>query len=114
MTPPSEPLLSRRASLLKAGGLVAAAVGAGAWRVADDADAGTGPAAVAAGLVTCVLTPEQTVGPYYLDLDKIRRDITEGRAGTPLTLRMTVVDASTCRPIRNAAVDIWHCDASGL
>jgi protocatechuate 3,4-dioxygenase beta subunit len=23
------------------------------------------------------------------------------------------VDASTCKPIKNAAVDIWHCDAGG-
>ena len=69
-----------------------------------------GGAAVAAGLVSCVLTPEQTVGPYYLDLDKVRRDITEGRPGTALTLRPTVVNASTCKPIKNAAVDVWHCD----
>jgi protocatechuate 3,4-dioxygenase beta subunit len=31
----------------------------------------------------------------------------------PLTLRATVLDASSCRPIRGAAVDIWHCDAGG-
>ena len=29
----------------------------------------------------CVLTPELTEGPYYLDLDLMRRDITEGRPG---------------------------------
>jgi protocatechuate 3,4-dioxygenase beta subunit len=110
----TEQLLSRRASLLKAGGLVAAAVGAGVWKTAEEAGAGTGPAAVAAGLVTCVLAPEQTQGPYYLDGDKVRRDITEGRPGTPLSLRLTVVDASTCKPIRGAAVDVWHCDASGV
>jgi protocatechuate 3,4-dioxygenase beta subunit len=112
----SEQLLSRRASLLKAGGLVAAAVGAGVWKAADDADAagdGTGPAAVAAGLVTCVLTPEMTEGPYSLDGDKVRSDIREGRPGTLLTLRLTVVNASNCKPIKGASVDIWHCDASG-
>jgi protocatechuate 3,4-dioxygenase beta subunit len=112
----SEPRLSRRASLLKAGGLVAAAVGGGIWKATDDAEAagdGTGPAAVAAGLVTCVLTPEMTEGPYYLDGDKVRRDITEGKPGTALTLRLKVVDASSCRPIKGASVDIWHCDASG-
>src|SRR5438876_504308 len=27
--------------------------------------------------------------------------------------RATVLDASTCRPIKGAAVDIWHCDAGG-
>jgi protocatechuate 3,4-dioxygenase beta subunit len=30
-----------------------------------------------------------------------------------LTLRLGVVDAKTCKPIEGAAVDIWHCDASG-
>ncbi|OFW71501.1 MAG: hypothetical protein A2Y55_11245 [Actinobacteria bacterium RBG_16_68_12] len=25
-----------------------------------------------------------------------------------------MVDVSTCRPIRGAAVDIWHCDAGGV
>ncbi|MDX6631038.1 MAG: hypothetical protein QOH00_3284, partial [Gaiellales bacterium] len=30
-----------------------------------------------------------------------------------LTLRLTVVDASTCKPIKGAAVDIWHASAGG-
>jgi protocatechuate 3,4-dioxygenase beta subunit len=62
----------------------------------------------------CVLTPEQTEGPYYIAREKVRRNITEHRPGTPLTLRLTVVDAASCKPIRNAAVDIWHCDAGGI
>ena len=71
-------------------------------------------AAVASGLVTCVLTPEMTEGPYFVEGDKVRRNITEGKPGVPLALRLTVVDVSTCRPIRAAAVDIWHCDAGGV
>jgi Dioxygenase len=43
----------------------------------------------------------------------VRRNITEGKPGVPLTLRLGVVDASSCKPIRNAAVDVWHCDAGG-
>src|SRR5262245_11900695 len=69
--------------------------------------------ALAADEVSCVLTPEQTEGPYYIAGEKVRRNITEGRPGTPLTLRLTVVDARTCKPIKGAAVDIWHCDAAG-
>ena len=60
------------------------------------------------------LAPEQTEGPYYIDGEKLRRDITEGRPGVPLLLRLRVVDASTCKPIKGAAVDIWHCDALGV
>jgi protocatechuate 3,4-dioxygenase beta subunit len=32
----------------------------------------------------------------------------------PLLLRLKVVDASTCRPIKGAAVDVWHSDALGV
>ncbi|MET7622016.1 intradiol ring-cleavage dioxygenase [Streptomyces sp. NPDC005408] len=62
----------------------------------------------------CVLTPEQTEGPYYLDLETVRKNITEGKTGVPLTLRTTVIDTRTCAPIPNVAVDIWHCDAVGI
>ena|SRR6266566_1167951 len=106
--------ITRRASLAKVGGFVAAALGASAWKLGSAAESdGTGPAAVASGAVSCVLAPEQTEGPYYIANEKLRRNITEGRPGTPLTLRLRVVDASTCKPIKNAAVDVWHCDALG-
>jgi protocatechuate 3,4-dioxygenase beta subunit len=101
--------MDRRESLLRLGGLVAVALGWGAERAA-----GAGPAGVASGAVTCVLTPEQTEGPYYVANETLRRDITEGKPGTRLTLRTTLVDASTCKPIKGAAVDIWHCDALGV
>jgi protocatechuate 3,4-dioxygenase beta subunit len=102
--------ISRRGALSKLGGFAAVAFGATMWK--SDAE-GAGPDAVAAGLVTCVLTPEQTEGPYYVAGEKVRRNITEGRPGTPLTLRLKVVNASNCKPIKNAAVDVWHADALG-
>ena len=103
--------ISRRGALAKLGGFAAVAMGGTMWK--SDAE-GAGPDAVASGLVTCVLTPEQTEGPYYVAGEKVRRNITEGRPGTPLTLRLKVVNVSNCKPIRNAAVDIWHTDALGV
>ena len=100
--------LTRRSTLLRLGGLIAAGLGV------DALQAGAGPAAVAAGSVRCVLTPEQTEGPYYIPNEKVRRNITEGKPGVPLALHATVVDASTCKAIPGAAVDIWHCDAGGV
>jgi protocatechuate 3,4-dioxygenase beta subunit len=90
--------LSRRTTLVRAGGLAAAALGA---------------ASLPADAVACVLAPEMTDGPYYLPNEKLRRTITEGLPGAPLNLRLTVVDAATCKPIKGAAVDIWHCSAGG-
>jgi Dioxygenase len=104
--------ISRRASLASLGGLVAGAVGLGGWRAVEDA--GAGPAAVEAGLVTCVLAPEQTEGPYYVDDAAMRRNVTEGKPGVALTLRLAVVNASSCKPIKGASVEIWHCDAAGV
>ena len=101
--------LSRRQSLVAAGGLIAAAL------IPEAASAaGSGPAAVASGAVSCVLAPEMTEGPYYVPAEKVRSNITEGKPGAPLDLRLTVVDASTCRPIKSAVVDIWHADALGV
>ncbi len=100
-----------RSSLLRVAGLAAGALGLASWKAAS-ADGG-GPAAVESGAVTCVLTPKQTEGPYYIDGQRLRRNITEGRPGTPLVLRLRVVDASTCKPIKGAVVDVWHCDALG-
>src|SRR5215213_8268876 len=106
--------LTRRGSLVRLGGLFAAVLGAGGLAKAADSDAaGEGPAGIASGAVACVLTPEQTEGPYYIDGEKLRRNITEGRPGTPLTLRLKVVNASSCKAIHGAVVDIWHADAAG-
>jgi protocatechuate 3,4-dioxygenase beta subunit len=72
------------------------------------------PGKSGAASVSCILTPEQTEGPYYIAGERLRRNITDGHPGAPMLLRMTVVDAATCRPIKNAAVDVWHADAAGV
>ena len=108
----NERRMSRRASLASLGGLVAGAAGLAGLRETEEA--GAGPAGVSSGLITCVLAPEQTEGPYYVDDAALRRDVREGRPGVLLTLRLTVVNASSCKPIKGAAVEIWHCDAGGV
>jgi protocatechuate 3,4-dioxygenase beta subunit len=111
--------ITRRGSLVKLGGFLAAALATGGTKIdlsegATDAREGAGPAGVASGEITCVLTPELTEGPYYIANEKLRRNITEGKPGTALTLKLKVVNASTCKPIKGAAVEIWHADASGV
>jgi protocatechuate 3,4-dioxygenase beta subunit len=98
-----------RGSLLKLAGAFGAALGLGSVKGSWP----SGEPALASDAVACVLTPEQTEGPYYIANEKVRRNIAEGRPGMPLTLRLAVVDAKTCKPLKGAAVDIWHCDASG-
>lgn len=111
--------LDRRHALLELGGLAAGALGAGLaggrLLATGEAEAASfGPRAVASGLVRCVLAPEQMEGPFYVEDALVRRDITEGKPGVSLELRLTVIDASTCAPIPGAIVDVWHCDAAGV
>ncbi|MFD7446917.1 intradiol ring-cleavage dioxygenase [Streptomyces sp. NPDC059909] len=105
--------MSRRRVLL-AGGAAVAAAGIGAVAVTTASAGEDSKRAEATGEACYKLTSETTEGPYYIDADKIRKDITEGKEGIPLTLRLKVIDAETCKPLRNAAVDIWHCDALGI
>ncbi|MCX4763529.1 intradiol ring-cleavage dioxygenase [Streptomyces sp. NBC_01275] len=109
--------LTRRKVVVAGAGAVAA-VGVGgslaAGAFAGEAKGKKATASASAGEVCYKLTSETTEGPYYIDADKLRRDITEDKEGIPLTLSLKVIDSETCKPIRNAAVDVWHCDALGI
>ncbi|MEU5032160.1 intradiol ring-cleavage dioxygenase [Streptomyces milbemycinicus] len=114
--------MSRR-RMIVAGGAAVAATGIGAGIAASASASETSSSSAAApsasatamsGEVCYRLTSETTEGPYYIDADKIRKDITESKEGIPMTLRLKVIDSDTCKPVRKAAVDIWHCDALGL
>jgi protocatechuate 3,4-dioxygenase beta subunit len=97
--------LSRRGLIgVLGGGVASVAFGARALD-AFGADDGT--------VATCVLTPEVTEGPYWIDNKLTRHDVRAGRPGLPLVLDFTIVNAKTCKPIKGADVEIWHADASG-
>jgi protocatechuate 3,4-dioxygenase beta subunit len=102
---------TRREAIAGAG---AVGLGAGAYVLlrGGDGDGRKAPTA-SSGDRTCVLTPEQTEGPFYIEDSLVRRDVTESKAGVPLDLRLTVQGAESCEPIRAATVEIWHCDAVG-
>jgi protocatechuate 3,4-dioxygenase beta subunit len=108
------PAFTRRQTLGIAGAAGSALALGGLTGRAISGLAGTDEVDAATAAKACRLTPEVTEGPYYVALEKIRRDITEGRPGVPLTLKIRVIDVKRCRPIHSAAVDIWHCDAGGL
>ena len=71
---------------------------------------------------SCVVRPEQTEGPYFVDerlnRSDIRTDPTDGRVrpGIPLALTLLIsrLNAGDCQPLPDAKVDMWHCDAMGV
>jgi protocatechuate 3,4-dioxygenase beta subunit len=99
-----------RRDLLRSG---MAALALGTLKVRLPAPAGAQDAASPTADL-CLLTPQMTEGPFYLDTDLLREDITEGTPGLPLKLQVLVADSIACTPLANAAVDIWHCDAQGF
>ena len=105
------PMRRREMVALSAGALASVALYACG---ADEDEAARSGAEGATTRPDCVLTPEQEEGPFYIDLAQVRQDIVEDRLGVPLALALTVVDSDTCEPIRDAAVDVWHCDALGV
>lgn len=86
------------------------------------ATATTTPVETATPVPACIVSPELTEGPYFVDEQLNRSDIRIGpsdgsvRDGTLLqiTLRVYTVSSSGCLPLAGAYVDIWHCDALGL
>ncbi len=61
----------------------------------------------------CDITPSSIQGPYYLDLNLVRRDISEGMPGLKTRILLHVVRSSDCSPIPNAELDLWHNEALG-
>jgi protocatechuate 3,4-dioxygenase beta subunit len=72
-------------------------------------------------LPACVVRPELTEGPYFVDNDLDRSDIRTdpatgiARPGAPLILTFNVsqVGNNQCVPLTGAHVDVWQCDAAG-
>jgi len=97
----------------------AAAAGPSTSAGTGSTTAGAGATTTFGGAGTCVLIPEETEGPYPLDLsgdeESFRSEITEGRPGVPLTLTLSLVDVNAgCGPVEGARIDVWHCDADGV
>jgi protocatechuate 3,4-dioxygenase beta subunit len=99
-----------------------AATAAATATTAEAAATATPEATLAATLPSCVVRPEMTEGPYFVDekLNRadVRSDPSDGsvREGVPLRLTFLVsqIGASACTPLAGAMVDIWHCDAAGV
>lgn len=63
---------------------------------------------------SCILTPEDTSGPYYVTGEMIRKNVTEGQAGIPMYLEVQYLDITTCAPVEALYVDVWNCNATGV
>ncbi|MBD2436550.1 intradiol ring-cleavage dioxygenase [Nostoc sp. FACHB-110] len=79
-------------------------------------------AVLVSSVPACIVSPEQTEGPYFVD-EKLKRadirtDPNDGsvKQGVPLelTLHISQVSSNGCTPLASVITDIWHCDALGV
>ena len=61
---------------------------------------------------TCQLWSQQEEGPYRRGDQPARRDITDGRPGTPLAVGL-LLRTDRGDAVDDAEVEVWHCDALG-
>ena len=116
-------ILTRREALA-ALGVGGGALATGRWVLGMGSDAA--PAApgkqIAQALPACVVRPEQTEGPFFVDMQLDRSDIRSDPStgavseGAPLTLRFNVsqISGGACTVLAGALVDVWQCDAEGV
>ncbi len=60
----------------------------------------------------CILSSPISEGPYYIK-SPLRSDLRDSRNGKVLNLKFKIVEYPICKPIENAIVEIWSCDAHG-
>lgn len=72
------------------------------------------PSILLAGNNSCILSPETTQGPYWVQGELVRKDITEDQEGVPITLDIQIIDVNTCEPVPEAFLEIWHCNSTGV
>ncbi|KAG6909769.1 hypothetical protein DXG01_015485 [Tephrocybe rancida] len=63
---------------------------------------------------TCITAPEVTEGPYYINNEYVRTDLSETQGGAKLVLDVGVIDTTTCQPIPNVFVELWNANSTGV
>jgi protocatechuate 3,4-dioxygenase beta subunit len=84
--------------------------------------AGEPPGTAAGTAPACIVRPQQTEGPYFVDeqlnRSDIRSDPSDGSVKEGVTVRLgfhvSRIAGGACSPLNGAVVDVWQCDALGV
>lgn len=129
MSGAANPMGAAAPSGMPSGGAAMSSSAAGAPATnmaAGAAGSGASPMMMAAptdlSSLACILAPEMTEGPFFVEEKLNRSDLVMGESddaivkAVPLKLVMGIykVDAMTCSPLPGLQVDIWHANALGI
>ncbi|KAF6809465.1 extracellular dioxygenase [Colletotrichum plurivorum] len=62
----------------------------------------------------CVLSIETTEGPFYVEGEYVRWDLTDGEPGVVMYMDIQIIDTETCKPVPDVWVEVWHANATGV
>lgn len=74
----------------------------------------TDESVIFSGNNSCVLSPEVTEGPYYVNGEFVRENVIENQEGVELILDAQIIDMATCDPVADVMLEIWHCNSTGV
>ncbi|OAA34475.1 Intradiol ring-cleavage dioxygenase, core [Beauveria brongniartii RCEF 3172] len=77
-------------------------------------NAEAGESAIFRSNASCVLAPEEDLGPYYVAGESIRSNIIENQTGVPIHLDIQFINVDTCQPVVGSYVDVWQANATGV
>ncbi|KAK2734328.1 hypothetical protein FQN57_001695 [Myotisia sp. PD_48] len=62
----------------------------------------------------CILASDAMIGPYFVDGELIRQDITNNEQGIKMDVDLQIIDVATCNPVPNMYVDFWQSNSTGI
>ncbi|KYK61232.1 extracellular dioxygenase [Drechmeria coniospora] len=63
---------------------------------------------------TCALVPETIIGPYFVDGELLRTDITDGEPGVRTHVDFQFINIKTCEPVPELVIDVWQANSTGV
>lgn len=64
---------------------------------------------------SCILAPEVTFGPYYVEGELFRSNVLDGQKGVHVHLEYQYIDVSTCKaPTKQLYIETWSANATGV
>ncbi|GAM90901.1 hypothetical protein ANO11243_089470 [Dothideomycetidae sp. 11243] len=64
---------------------------------------------------SCILAPEVTFGPYWVEGEYYRSDVVDGQPGVPIHLEYQYIDVNTCTtPTSELYIEHWSANSTGV
>ncbi|KAI9733900.1 MAG: hypothetical protein M1834_002555 [Cirrosporium novae-zelandiae] len=64
--------------------------------------------------VTCILSPEGEIGPFWVKGELVRSNLIDNEPGVSVIIDGQFIDVNTCEPISGLYWDVWNANSTGV